>query len=63
MIFTEDLAALTGLIVATLFLLLSWITGNSFWDACGSIVIGAVLVIVAVVLAIEIKSLIVGETS
>lgn len=60
-IFTEDAAAMLGLIIATISLLLSWLTGNSTWDAAGSIVIGILLVIVAVLLAIEIKSLIIGE--
>jgi cation diffusion facilitator family transporter len=60
-IFTEDAAALVGLIVAALALTMAWITGDVWWDAMGSVVVGAVLVIVAVFLAIEIKSLIVGE--
>lgn len=60
-VFTEDFAALTGLIVALLALIAAWVTGNPVWDAVGSIVVGAVLVIVAVFLAVEIKSLLVGE--
>ena len=60
-VFTEDLAAMIGLTLATGFVLLSWATGNPLWDAIGSIVVGAVLVIVAVLLASEIKSLIIGE--
>lgn len=60
-IFTEDAAALIGLIVATISIVLAWITGDSRWDAGGSIVVGIVLVFVAVFLAIEIKSLIIGE--
>ncbi len=60
-IFTEDAAAMLGLIIATLSLLASWLTGNSTWDAAGSIVIGVLLVVVAILLAIEIKSLIIGE--
>ncbi len=61
-IFTEDAAAMVGLMLATLSLLLSWLTGNPVWDAAGSISVGALLVGVAVLLAIEIKSLIIGET-
>ena len=60
-IFTEDAAAMVGLLLATLSLIASWLTGNSMWDAIGSIAIGALLVSVAVLLAIEIKSLIIGE--
>ena len=60
-VFTEDAAAMVGLILATVSLLLSWLTGNPMWDALGSILIGSLLVVVAVLLAIEIKSLIIGE--
>jgi cation diffusion facilitator family transporter len=60
-VFTEDAAALIGLVIAAIFLTISWITGNPTWDAIGSIVIGSILVLVAVFLAIEIKSLIIGE--
>ena len=52
-----------GLIVATIFLILAWTTGNPAWDAIGSIVVGVVLVLVAILLAVEIKSLLVGEAS
>ena len=60
-IFTEDAAALGGLILATISLILSWLTGDSTWDALGSIAVGLLLVVVAIFLAIEIKSLIIGE--
>ena len=60
-VFTEDAAALAGLIIATVCLCLAWITGNPTWDAAGSIFVGVVLVIVAIFLAAEIKSLIIGE--
>lgn len=60
-IFTEDAAALVGLFVAAVFLGLSWVTGEPYWDAVGSIVVGSILVVVAIVLAIEIKSFLIGE--
>ncbi len=60
-IFTEDLAALLGLTIATACLLLTWITGNSAWDAWGSVWVGSVLIIMAALLAVEIKSLLIGE--
>jgi cation diffusion facilitator family transporter len=60
-VFTEDLAALLGLLIALFCLILNWWTGDSRWDAVGSIIIGILLVCVALVLAIKIKSLIVGE--
>ncbi len=62
-IFIEDLAALVGLVTATIFLLLAILTDNILWDAVGSIFIGFILVIVSILLAREVKSLIVGEKS
>lgn len=61
-IFTEDLAALLGLIIAAACVLLSWITHNPAWDAFGSIAVGSLLVGVAVLLAAELKSLLIGES-
>lgn len=60
-IFTEDLAALLGLVIAACGVTLSWITGDALWDAAGSIAVGALLVIVAGFLAAEVKSLLIGE--
>ncbi|MBI5240807.1 MAG: cation diffusion facilitator family transporter [Elusimicrobia bacterium] len=60
-VFMEDIAALLGLGAATAALALSWATGDPSWDALGSIVVGLVLVAVAALLAMEIKSLLVGE--
>jgi len=60
-IFTEDAGALVGLVIATACVTLSWTTGNPAWDAYGSIMVGGLLVILAGFLAVEIKSLIVGE--
>ncbi len=57
----EDVAALTGLVLALAGVGLSVITGNTLWDAIGTIAIGVLLVLVAVVLGIETKSLLVGE--
>jgi cation diffusion facilitator family transporter len=57
----EDVAALTGLLLAFLGVLLTIITGNGVWDAIGTICIGVLLVLVAIVLGIETKSLLVGE--
>ncbi|MEO7123564.1 MAG: cation diffusion facilitator family transporter [Lacisediminihabitans sp.] len=57
----EDIAALTGLVFAFLGVGLTVITGNSVFDAIGTLCIGALLVLVAVILGIETKSLLVGE--
>ncbi len=60
-IFGENAAAVLGLVVAAVALVLAAATGNPLWDATGSLAIGAILVGVAVLLAIKIKSLLVGE--
>ena len=59
----EDIAALTGLLLALIAVLLSVVTGNPVFDAFGSIAIGVLLIIVSVFLAIKIKSLLIGQSS
>lgn len=57
----EDVAALLGLTFALLGVGLTILTGDALWDAVGTIMIGVLLVIVAVVLGLETSSLLVGE--
>lgn len=57
----ENLAAVLGLSLALVFLVIAWKTGNGLWDGVGSIAIGVVLVGVAVFLAKESQSLLLGE--
>jgi len=57
----EDFAALIGLVLALLGVGLTIITDNSLFDALGTLAIGILLVLVAIVLGIETKSLLVGE--
>ena len=59
----EDSAALLGLLVAMGGLLLYQVTGNPLFDALASIGIGVVLVLTAMILAIESKSLLIGESA
>lgn len=59
----EDLAALLGLVLAFIFVALAAVTGNTVFDAIGSMVIGVVLVCVSVFIAIRIKGLIVGRSA
>jgi cation diffusion facilitator family transporter len=57
----EDFAALIGLTLAFLGVGLTIITGNGIFDGISTLCIGALLVMVAIVLGIETKSLLVGE--
>lgn len=59
----EDLAALVGLIVAFIMLSLALITGNTAFDAVGSMLIGILLITVAVLVGKEVHSLLLGETA
>ncbi len=62
-IFLEDAAALVGLLTAFAFLGMAWLTGDTRWDAAGSICIGALLIVTAIILAREVKPMLVGEKS
>ena len=57
----EDLGALVGLVLALLGVSLTLLTGDGRWDAAGTACIGLLLVLIAVVLAVEMKSLLLGE--
>ncbi|NUS37712.1 MAG: cation transporter [Lysobacter sp.] len=61
-IFGEDFAALLGLVFALAAVLLSVVTGNPLWDAIGSLAIGALLVVVAVLVAVEVKAMLIGQS-
>ena len=59
----EDTAALLGLLVAMGGLVAYQITGNPIYDALASIGIGVVLIFTALILALESKSLLIGESA
>jgi len=59
----EDIAALAGLVFALIALLLAIATGNPLFDAAGSFAIGVLLIVIAIVIVREVKSLIVGESA
>ena len=60
-IFGEDLAALLGLTIALLAVLATMITGDLIYDAAGTIAIGVLLMLVAVVVANKVKDLLIGQ--
>jgi cation diffusion facilitator family transporter len=59
----EDSAALVGLVLALLGVGLTMITGDPIWDGLGTVAIGVLLVSVAVILVVETRSLLVGESA
>ncbi|TFJ95388.1 5-aminolevulinate synthase [Platysternon megacephalum] len=62
-ILLEDAAALCGLVFALFGVSLTLLTGDGRWDAVGTALIGVLLVLVAAVLAVEMKSLLIGESA
>ena len=61
-IFGEDLAALLGLLFALVAVLLTIVTGDPIYDAIGTLMIGALLIVVAVLIGVEVKAMLVGES-
>ncbi|MFE7134808.1 cation diffusion facilitator family transporter [Streptomyces sp. NPDC057638] len=59
----EDLGALVGLLLALLGVSLSLATGDGLWDGIGTLCIGVLLILIALVLAAETKSLLLGESA
>jgi cation diffusion facilitator family transporter len=62
-ILLEDTTSVTGVLVALLALGLTAVTGNPVWDGVGSIVIGLLLTAMALILARETQSLLIGEAA
>ncbi|MES2073073.1 MAG: cation diffusion facilitator family transporter [Pseudomonadota bacterium] len=59
----EDIAALAGLAIAFIAVVLAVTTGNPVWDAAGSIVVGVLLMLVAFFVVREVKAMITGESA
>ena len=62
-ILLEDFAALIGLVVAFVAVVLMLLTGNQYFDVAGTATIGVLLVLVAITLGVETKSLLLGESA
>jgi divalent metal cation (Fe/Co/Zn/Cd) transporter len=59
----EDSGALIGLVLALLGVVASLVTGNARFDGAGTLCIGILLAVIAVTLAVEMKSLLIGESA
>ncbi|MEU9032302.1 cation diffusion facilitator family transporter [Streptomyces sp. NPDC048383] len=59
----EDLGALVGLVLALGGVGIALVTGNGVWDGIGTLCIGILLIVIAIVLAAETKSLLLGEAA
>ncbi len=59
----EDLGALTGLTIALAAVSASVVTGDAIWDGIGTLTIGLLLGVIAVILAIEMKGMLIGESA
>jgi cation diffusion facilitator family transporter len=59
----EDLGALVGLVFALAAVTATIVTDDSLWDGIGTLNIGVLLTVIAVILAIEMKSLLIGESA
>jgi cation diffusion facilitator family transporter len=62
-VFSEDTAALVGLVLAAAGLALHQVTGQAFWDATAAIAIGVLLAVVAYVLGRDTKEMLIGESA
>jgi len=59
----EDFAALLGLALALIAVLMTMLTGNPMWDGLGSMWIGVILIVVAVGISREIMALLIGQSA
>ncbi len=59
----EDSGALVGLVLALIGVAMSALTDNVIWDAIGTLSIGVLLIIIAIILVVEMKSLLIGEAA
>ena len=62
-VFGEDLAALAGLAFALLAIVISLVTGNPVYDAIGTLVIGALLLLIAILIGNEVRALLIGQSA
>lgn len=59
----EDTGALIGLAIALAAVITDTVTGDAVWDGIGTLSIGLLLGVIAIVLCVEMKSLLIGESA
>ena len=59
----EDFGALIGLVFALFGVTMTVVTGDGRWDGIGALAIGSLLLVIAVFLALEMSSMLVGESA
>ncbi|MEY2635054.1 MAG: hypothetical protein RIS75_994 [Actinomycetota bacterium] len=59
----EDIGALTGLLFAFIGVVLSTVTGDARFDGLGAMAVGVLLVVIAIILSLEMTSMLVGESA
>jgi cation diffusion facilitator family transporter len=59
----EDLGAQVGLVLALVAVVIADVTGEPVWDGVGTLAIGLLLIVIAVILAVEMKGLLIGESA
>jgi cation diffusion facilitator family transporter len=59
----EDAGALIGLVIALVAITTAEITGDAMWDGVGTLMIGLLLIAIALMLAVEMKGLLIGESA
>jgi cation diffusion facilitator family transporter len=59
----EDLGAQVGLVIAFVAVSVAHVTDEARWDGVGTLAIGLLLIVIAVILAVEMKGLLIGESA
>lgn len=60
-IFAEDIAAIAGLLIAFVAILVTYLTADPIYDALGTISIGTLLIVIAAIIAREMRDLLIGQ--
>jgi cation diffusion facilitator family transporter len=59
----EDIGAMAGLVIALIAITIAVVADAPVWDGIGTATIGVLLGVIAIVLALEMRSLLIGETA